>query len=89
MQLSLKLAVCLLVLLLLLLLLVTLCCREQSSAMQELTNDRLGSEADLNRLLGALRYLQSLKVAQQAEAAAGASQDGPEQQDPTASASQG
>lgn len=32
---------------------------------QELTNDRLVSEADLARLLGTLRYLQSLKVARQ------------------------
>ena len=55
---------------------------EQSHAVQELTNDRLGAEADLNRLLGTLRYLQSLKTArQQAEAAAATSQeDTPEQQ---------
>ncbi len=32
---------------------------------QELTNDRLVSEADLARLLGTLRYLQGLKVARQ------------------------
>ncbi|KAL3154030.1 hypothetical protein ABBQ32_013581 [Trebouxia sp. C0010 RCD-2024] len=56
---------------------------------RELTNDRLGSEADLNRLLGTLRYLQSLKAArQQAEAAAAATQDTPEQQ-PSPSTTQG
>ena len=32
---------------------------------QELTNDRLVSEADLARLLGTLRYLQGLKTARQ------------------------
>lgn len=35
------------------------------SCAQELTNDRLVSEADLTRLLGTLRYLQGLKVARQ------------------------
>ena len=35
------------------------------SYAQELTNDRLVSEADLTRLLGTLRYLQGLKVARQ------------------------
>ena len=61
--------------------------------MQELTNDRLGSEADLTRLLGTLRYLHSLKLArQQVEAAAAAahSQDAPEQKaSATTSAIQG
>ena len=48
-----------------------LCCclcaswSEQTDAAQELTNDRLGSEADLTRLLGTLRYLQGLKAARQ------------------------
>ena len=45
------------------------------NALQELTNDRLVSEADLSRLLGTLRYLQSLKDArQQVEAEAASPQ---------------
>ena len=33
--------------------------------MQELTNDKVLAEADLNRLLGTLRYLQGLKSARE------------------------
>ena len=47
-------------------------------SLQELTNDRLVSEADLSRLLGTLRYLQSLKDArQQVEAEAASPQKQP------------
>lgn len=46
-----------------------ICCysfgRQYNSFVQELTNDRLVSEADLARLLGTLRYLQGLKSARQ------------------------
>ena len=58
-----------------------MCWSEQRHARQELTDDRLGSEADLTRLLGTLRYLQSLKVArQQVETAATSNQESSEQQ---------
>ena len=33
--------------------------------MQELTNEKVLAEGDLNRLLGTLRYLQSLKAARE------------------------
>lgn len=33
--------------------------------MQDLTSDRMGAEADLNRTLGTFRYLQGLKAARQ------------------------
>lgn len=64
----------------------------QSSGVQELTNDRLGSEADLTRLLGTLRYLHSLKVARQqveSVAAAANSQGTPEQHEASTSATPG
>ena len=58
-----------------------MCWFESRHAQQELTNDRLGSEADLTRLLGTLRYLQSLKVArQQVETAATSNEESCEQQ---------
>ena len=60
--------------------------------MQELTNDRLGSEADLTRLLGTLRYLHSLKVArQQVESVdvAASSEGSPDQHEASASATPG
>ena len=43
--------------------------------MQELTNDKVLAEADLNRLLGTLRYLQSLKIAREQVEAAPAEPD--------------
>ena len=43
--------------------------------MQELTNDKVLAEADLNRLLGTLRYLQSLKTAREQVEAAPAEPD--------------
>ena len=65
-------------------------CGEQRHGVQELTNDRLGSEADLTRLLGTLRYLHGLKVArQQVESAAASSQDNPEQHEASASTTPG
>ena len=63
---------------------------EQGHSVQELTNDRLGSEADLTRLLGTLRYLHGLKVArQQVESAAASGQENPEQHQASASATLG
>ena len=71
-------------------LLLVLGCAEQSHGVQELTNDRLGSEADLTRLLGTLRYLHGLKVARQkVESAAASSQDSPEQHEASASTTPG
>lgn len=65
---------------------------KQSRGLQELTNDRLGAEADLTRLLGTLRYLHSLKAARQqveSVAAAASSQSTPEQHEASASATPG
>lgn len=65
---------------------------EATRGVQELTNDRLGSEADLTRLLGTLRYLHSLKVARQqveSVAAPAGSQATPDQDEASASATPG
>lgn len=63
---------------------------EQSHGLQELTNDRLGSEADLTRLLGTLRYLHGLKAARQhVESAATSSQSNLEQHEASASTTPG